>query len=299
MGAAAIPAMVAISAASAGYGIYASERARAASQRAASDAAAQQQKYAQEQAQQLQQQQQAALDLAAQQSQQQSQTLADIKAQQAAAIQQEQAAIPGIQDQLNQSLIAQNRQAVTDYQPLLEQRLNALGLLQSGALPAQQAKYTAGLDSQRQAALANYAIQAQQQIQGQQAANVGTDVNLQQQNLIQNLQTGQQNLAQQYANQNIANQNNLAYQQYVNSLQAAQNQAAQQAAGAYLNFGGQIGSGLIGYYGQQGKTQTPTPQYGSLSQSYTNTINPGLQALSQSRGFAPYDPYSGSSGFGY
>lgn len=295
---AAIPAItLAVAAASAGYGVYAAERAQAAQRKAASDAASQAQKFQQDQANQLKQQKADADALYQQQTAQQAATLADQKAQQAAAIEAEKAAIPGIQDQLNQSLMAQNQQAFQNQEPLLEQRLNALGLLQSGALPAQQAKYQSDLDSQRQAALANYAINAQNQIAGQGVANVNTDVNLQQQNMMGSLQTQQQNLAQQYASQNIANQNNVAYQQYVDSLQAAQNQAAQQAAGSYLNFGGQLGSGLLNYYGNQNKTpSSQASQYNYVPQGYTNTVSPGLQALTSSRG-SYYDPISGKMGY--
>ena len=74
------------------------------------------------------------------------------------------AALPGIQSQLGEDLLKQQTTAFERINPLIEQRLNALGLLQSGALPEAQAKYQKELESSRQAKLADFGTNAQQQL---------------------------------------------------------------------------------------------------------------------------------------
>lgn len=82
-----------------------------------------------------------------------------------------------------------------------------------------------------------------------------------------NLETAGTNLSQTFANQNAFNMNQAAREQYLAGLSAAQNAAAQASANAYLNFGGQLGSGIIGAYSQR---RTPS--------------NPSLDALYRTRG---------------
>lgn len=241
--------------------------------------------------------------MAEKQAAEQAQTLADIRAAQQASIDAEKAAIPGLQDTLSQSLIAQNHQAFVDQEPLMEQRLNDLGLLQSGALPAQQAKYQAALDSQRQAALANFGINANNQIMQNQNANSVQDVGFQQQNLLGRLNAQQQNLSQDFANQNIAQQNSLAYEQYLQSLKDAQKNREQQGLSSLLTLGGTLGGAALGgpygamlggnlgkQFGGSYGSGTYNPSTSGFS-SYTPP-NPALQALYSSRSTS-YSPYGG------
>lgn len=264
---------IAVSAASAGYGVYASERARVAQQRAVDQARQDQQKYQNDQKAQLAQDKaDMAANLANQQATQQA-TNTELAAKQEAARQQALASVPGLQEKLGADLLSQQEYAYKRMAPQMEARLNALGLLQSGALPEAQAKYQGDLESQRQATLANFGTNAQQQlsIQAPQALTEA-DVNRQSAAMNANLALGTQNLSQQFANQNIANQNNLAYEQYVGQLEGARNAASQQAAGAYMNFGGQLAGGALSYYGN--KSQTPGVQYGQ---------NPSTDALNAYR----------------
>ena len=245
-------AAVALSAASAGYGVYASERARRATQRSVDEARRDQQAYqAKQDAQMAQDKADMAANLKAQEETQRA-TNTELAGKQEAARQQALASVPGLQEKLGADLLSQQEYAYKRMAPQMEARLNALGLLQSGALPEAQAKYQGDLESQRQATLASFGTNAQHQlsIQAPQALTEA-DVNRQSAAMNANLALGTQNLSQQFANQNIANQNNMAYQQYVGNLEAARNAASQQAASAYMNFGGQLASGAMSMYGNQ------------------------------------------------
>lgn len=267
-------AAVALSAASAGYGIYSAERARAAQQRQLDQARQEQEKYKKEQQNQLTQDKADMEANLAKQTAEQTATNEKLAAKQEAARQQALASVPGLQEKLGEDLLSQQEYAYKRMAPQMEARLNALGLLQSGALPEAQAKYQGDLESQRQATLAQFGMNAQQQlnIQAPQALTEA-DVNRQSAALRANLELGSQNLSQQFANQNIANQNNLAYQQYVGQLQGAQNAAAQQAAGSYLNFGGQLAGGAMNAYGN--KNQSLDALYAQRQKDYWGTGNIG------------------------
>lgn len=272
----AMVAAAATSAAAAGYGVYASERAKAAQQRAVDRAREDQQKYAEQQ---RQQQLQDKADMAANlanQTETQRTTNTELAAKQEAARQQALASVPGLQEKLGADLLSQQEYAYKRMAPQMEARLNALGLLQSGALPEAQAKYQGDLESQRQATLANFGTNAQQQlsIQAPQALTEA-DVNRQSAAMNANLALGTQNLSQQFANQNIANQNNLAYEQYIGQLEGARNAASQQAAGAYINFGGQLAGGAMNMYGNQAKNPSVDALYAQRQKNYWGTGNVG------------------------
>lgn len=74
------------------------------------------------------------------------------------------AELPGLKQKLGTELLSQQEQAFKRINPIIEQRLNALGLLQSGALPEAQAKYQADLESQRQARLSEFGLGAEKQL---------------------------------------------------------------------------------------------------------------------------------------
>ena len=266
---------LAVSGAAAGYGIYASERAKVAQQRAVDHARQDQQRYAEQQRQQQLQDRAAMEKNLADQTATQTTTNKELAAQQESARQQSLGALPGLQDKLGRDLLSQQEYAYKRMAPTMEARLNALGLLQSGALPEAQAKYQGDLEAQRQATLAKFGTDAQYQLNVQAPqALTEADVNRQTAAMNANLNLGTQNLSQQFANQNIANQNNLAYQQYVGQLESARNAAAGQAAGAYMNFGGQLaGAGLSAY----GAKQNPSVQalYEQRQKNYWGTGNQG------------------------
>lgn len=160
--------------------------------------------------------------------------------------------IPGMQAQLGDDLLKQQQHAYTRMAPQMEARLNALGLLQSGALPEAQAKYQGDLEAQRQAALADFGTNAAQRLNIEQPlANSSADVGRQYDSLKSNLDLAKTNLSQTFANQNNANLNQASREQYLAGLAAANNAAAQSSANAYLQFGSQLGSGAMNYYGQK------------------------------------------------
>lgn len=269
MGPAAIPIAIALSAASAGYGVYAGERARSESAR--------QYRESRDQAnqQRIQEQQQMADNDAKQQAlydkQVADQKAAEdsLRAQQAESLAKVRGEVPGMQAQLGEDLLNQQTHAYERMAPQLEARLNALGLLQSGALPEAQAKYQGDLEAQRQAALADFGTSAARELNiSQPLANSSADVGRQYDSLKSNLDTAKTNLSQTFANQNNANMNEAARQQYLAGLASANNAAAQSSANAYLNFGGQVGSGLISAYGARQAAAS----------------NPSLDALYKSRG---------------
>lgn len=295
MGLAGVGLAVAIS--SLGYGIYAGEKAQGLQNRAIQDAKNQADEQKQQQAQQYQDQiaqekATTAANLATEQ-----QTAADTKAAQAQALAAEQAAIGTNSTTLGNSLADQTAAAFAKQQPIAEGRLNSLGLLQSGALPAEQAKYQADLQSQSQAALAQYQIGAQGQLTQDTNAASANQVNQEQANALLNIQNQEQNMSQNFATTNINNQNNTAYQQYLNSLQMGQAQTQQGAANSYTGLAGQLGGGLINYYGNQNATN-PSLQalqmYGNIN-SYANS-NPNLV---NSNSWNPNKVDASNSNYGY
>lgn len=275
-------AAVSLSAAAAGYGVYAGERARSESARQYRESRAQAEQ------QRVQEQQQMADNEAKQQAlydkqvADQKATEDSLRAQQNDALTKVRGEVPGMQAQLGEDLLSQQQHAYSRMAPQLEARLNALGLLQSGALPEAQAKYQSDLEAQRQAALADFGTSASRELNiTRPLANSSEDVGRQYDSLKSNLDTAKTNLSQTFANQNNANMNEAARQQYLAGLAAANNAAAQSSANAYLNFGGQVGSGLIQAYGARQKPQR-------------QPVNVSLDALYQSRGGWP-----SSGGYNY
>lgn len=275
--AAAVGAIAAIS--SLGYGIYASQRAAStqAAQYSEQKQAAQQQQVQQQQMLQKQQDQQTAL--ATQQSAQQTATQQANQQAQKDALSAAQAQIPVIQGQLSSSLAASQQQAMSQQEPLIEGRLNALGLLQSGALPAQQAQYQAQLASQAQQELANYGTTANTNIQNQALAYTGQNSQNLQADLQTTLANQQAALNQQFSGQDTAYQNNVAQQQYLSNLQAAQTAAAGAQANQFINLGGQLGAGALSYFGKQNaQASQPSPSstgYGGVSYLTPTASNSG------------------------
>ena len=272
MGAAAIPIVAAVSAASAGYGIYAGERARseqARQYRESRQQAAQQRSEEQRQLGENEARQQQLYD---QQVAEQKATEDRLRAEQTGAISKARGEVPGIQARLGENLLKEQERAYTRMAPQLEARLNALGLLQSGALPEAQAKAQSDLEGRRQAALSDFGISAERELAiDRPLAASSEDVARQYGGMQRNLDTAATNLSQTFANQNAAQMNETARQQYLAGLAAAQNAAAQSSANAYLDFGGKVGSGLIQAYGQRQQPQ-----------------NQSLKALQRSRGGGPY-----------
>jgi len=272
-------AAVSLSAAAAGYGVYAGERARSESARQYRESRAQAEQ------QRVQEQQQMADNEAKQQAlydkqvADQKATEDSLRAQQNDALTKVRGEVPGMQAQLGEDLLSQQQHAYSRMAPQLEARLNALGLLQSGALPEAQAKYQSDLEAQRQAALADFGTSASRELNiTRPLANSSEDVGRQYDSLKSNLDTAKTNLSQTFANQNSANMNEAARQQYLAGLAAANNAAAQSSAGSYLNFAGQVGSGLIGAYGArpgQKSTSTLDALYDQRKKNFYGAGNSG------------------------
>ena len=246
-----IGVVAAVAVASAGYGVYSGERARAQAQRQYNDAKTQAERDR------LRQEDQMAENERKQEELYQKQV-----AEQKATQERVRAEIPGMKDQLGADLLTQQEAAYARMTPQMEARLNALGLLQSGALPEAQAKAQKDLESQRQAALADFSMNATRE----------TEIARPYEDMKSRLETQRTNLAQTFANQNAYNQNQMGTQQYLAGLQAANTSAAQASANSYTQLGGQIGSGLISsYYNQQKPNTSLDALYQQRQKSYWNT----------------------------
>lgn len=271
MGALAIPIAVAVSAASAGYGIYAGERARsdaARQYRTARDEAREQRN---REAAQLEADKAEMRALEERQRAEQTATEERLRREQGEALTRVRGEVPGMQAKLGEDLLAQQQKAYSRMTPQMEARLNALGLLQSGALPEAQAKYQGDLEAQRQVALADFGMSASRELNiDRPLAYSSEDVGRQYEGMRRNLETAGTNLSQQFANQNIFNQNEAAREQYLAGLATSRNAAAQDSANAYMNFAGQIGGRVIGASGARG--------YGSKGS------DPSMAALNKVRG---------------
>lgn len=252
-------ATLVVAAGSAGYGVYAGERARSESARQyrqSREDARQQRAQEQEQMAANEEKQKTLYD---QQVAEQKSTEERLRGEQSAAIERARGEVPGLQAKLGEDLLAQQTHAYSRMAPQLEARLNALGLLQSGALPEAQAKYQGDLEAQRQAALADFGNTANRELAIERPlAASSEDVGRQYEGMKRNLETAGTNLSQTFANQNAYNQNETARQQYLAGMAQANNAASQSSANAYLNFGGQLGSGLISAYGNRQKKPNPS-----------------------------------------
>lgn len=257
---AAIPiATLVVAVAGTGYGIYAGERAKAAATSQYGQARQDAQQNRQDDLARAAQEKLDSQALYDKQVAEQNATNASLKSQQDASLADVRSKIPGMTDQLGADLLAQQEHAYTKMAPQLENRLNALGLLQSGALPEAQAKAQGDLESQRQAALAAFRQNADNTLNIQQPlANTQADIGRQSDALGRNLATQQNNLSQQFSTNNTNALNNVAQQQYLQNLQSANNAAAQSSANQYMNFGAQIGRAGLNYYANQPKNQNPS-----------------------------------------
>lgn len=267
---------LAVAIAGLGYGVYSSQEAQAQQKRAIDEAnrnSEQARRDQQTQYQnQLQQEQQAqAANLA-----QEAQTKADTQAAQQQALAAEQAAIGTNTTTLSNSLSAQEKQALAAQDPLIQDRLNAMGIANSGAYAEALAKYQRDLDANAQNQIANYQIGAQGQLTQNTNAATAEQVKLAEQNALLNIQNQEQNMAQNFATTNANNANDTAYQQYITNLELGKAQADQSAANSYVGLAGGIGSGLLNYYGSQNSNPSlqALQMYGNVN-SYANS-NPNL-----------------------
>lgn len=286
---AAITAVASI--ASLGYGIYAGDRAQKAQQRQYDQARQDSLKQQQDQAAMLSKQQADAAALADKQSQEQAAAQAAQQKMQQDALTQAQSQIPVIQGQLGQNLQSAENLSLQQTNPILESRLNALGLLQSGALPEAQAKYRAQLDQQRQNELAQYGMSANQAIQNQALGYAGTNAGYLQQNLGKTLSAQQLALQNQDQSAQQAFMNNVAQQQYLSNMGSQQNQMAAQQGNQFVNLGGQLAGAGMYMYGQ-GRSASQPPSSGSPTSS-SGSLS-GIYTSPQGQPGANYfDPYSG------
>lgn len=156
--------------------------------------------------------------------------------------------VPGIQAKLGEDLLGQQQKAYAKMDPQIEARLNALGLLNSGALVEAKVKAQGDLESQRQAALADFGTNAASRLSiDQPLANSSADIGRQYDSLQRNLDLDKTNLSQRFSSDAAAAANDVSRSQYLAGLTAATNSANQNAASSYLNASAQLGTGLLGY----------------------------------------------------
>lgn len=231
-----MPAVAAVAAVGAlGYGIYAGEQAKKQAQNQYNDAQARAERARAEDQARLTEGERRQEELAAKQAAEQKATQERVRAE-----------LPGMTDQLGADLLKQQEYAYQRMTPQMEARLNALGLLQSGALPEAQAKAQGDLEAQRQAALADFKTNATREI----------EIARPYEDMKSRLDTERTNLAQTFANQNAYSQNQTGREQYLAGLNAANTSAAQSSANSYTQLGGQLGSGLLSSYYNKQKPNT-------------------------------------------
>lgn len=132
------------------------------------------------------------------------------------------AALPGIQQKLGADLLDQQKQSFSRLQPQIDARLNALGILQSGALPEAYAKYQSDLESQRQAKLADFSTSAANSLQIQQPiVNAGQNAQGVSDDLLRNIDLGRAGLSRQFALSDVFRQEEMARQQMAQALAEA------------------------------------------------------------------------------
>lgn len=164
MGAVGLGIAAAAAVASAGYGIYAGERARSEAARQYREQRRLAEAQRQREEAQLAENERKQQELYDRQVAEQRATEERLRAEQNAAIERARSEVPGLQSRLGEDLLSQQQHAYTRMAPQLEARLNALGLLQSGALPEAQAKYQADLEARRQAALSDFGTSAAREL---------------------------------------------------------------------------------------------------------------------------------------
>lgn len=177
--------------------------------------------------------------------------------------------LPGMEQQMGQNLAGQTQYAFNQIQPQIEQRLNALGILQSGALPEAQAKAFGDLQNAAQAQIGNFDMNARNMIQLQYPMQyTGQDIGLQQQSLQNALNLQDQGIQRQFGQQDVQNQMLLQQQLSLQALAQAQQQQQAQQQAAWISGGAsllgsavQAGAGMYNA-GQAPKPQTQVPSYG-------------------------------------
>lgn len=230
------------------YGIYAGERARRAAAQSEANARNDIRLQQENEEKRLRQERIESQELMFRQQAEQKATEDRLRAEQAAALEKVKGEVPGIQAQLGSDLLGQQEKAYAKMDPQIEARLNALGLLQSGALVEAKTKAQGDLESQRQAVLADFGTNAASRLRiDQPLVNSSEDVGRQYEGMQRNLDLDRAALSQRFASNANAASNDVARSQYLAGMSSATNSANQQAASSYLNAGAQLGSGLMGY----------------------------------------------------
>jgi len=271
-----MPVTAAVTAvASLGYGIYAGQQAQTASRNAVAQAnqnaqnaqAQEQQQYQQQQAQEAAQ---TAQNLATEQ-----QTAQQTQAAQATALAQEQASIGTNSTTLQNAMTGQEQAALAQQAPIIQSQLQGSGLANGGASAEALAQYQAGLAANAQTDISNYQVSADQQLNLDTNADTAQQVQAAEANAMTNIGVGEQNMATNFATVGADNANNQAYQSYITSLQLGQAQAQQSAANSYTGLAGQVGSGLLNYYGNQNNPNNAALQALLAQNNQNNYVQQG------------------------
>lgn len=283
MGPAALPVIgIVLAAGSLGYGVYAGQQAQKAQQNAINQAGQNAQNAQNQQQTQYQQQLDAEKSQTAANLAQEQQTATDTKAAQTSALAQEQAAIGTNSQTLQDSLTNQQAAAFAKQAPIIQSQLQGSGLANGGAASEAYAQYQAGLAANAQSAISNYQIGADQQLNQDTNAATAQQVQAAEANAMTNIGVGEQNMATNFATQGANNQNNAAYQSYLTSLQLGQAQSAQSAANSYTGLAGQVGGGLLQYYGSQNNPAANTAAMQALINQRGTSYGSGSNDASNS-----------------
>lgn len=255
-----------ISAGALGYGIFAGERARREAANAEGRARGEMIRQREEEEKRLRQERIESQELMFRQQAEQKATEDRLRAEQAATLEKVKGEVPGIQEKLGSDLLGQQERAYAKMDPQIEARLNALGLLQSGALVEAKTRAQSDLEGQRQAALADFSTNAANRLRiDQPLALSSADVGRQYEGMQRNLDLDRTALSQRFASGATAASNEVARSQYLGGMSAARGAADSAAAASYMNAGATLGSGLMGYAASRlPKTAPPNQSINAL-----------------------------------
>lgn len=175
-------------------------------------------------------------------------------AQRAQILAQLQAQVPVLGNQMSNQLADQTKYAYNQIDPIIQQRLNALGLLQSGALPEAQTKAFQNLQMSAQGRVQDFMNQANQQLQLQvPLMNTESDIGSQQQALQQLLGMQQAGMSRGFSQEDATGQMAQALQARQQAMEMARSMSDQASRNKMLAMlmegGGTLAGAAIGSLG--------------------------------------------------
>lgn len=157
------------------------------------------------------------------------------------------AKIPELRQRLGDDLMAQQTASYEKLNPIIEQRLNALGLLQSGALPEAQAKAQKELEMARQSRLGDFELGARQKLElGLPLDNLEEDLGSAKENYLADIELDRAGMSREFSLSDAFRQENYEREQEYRALEEARRDRRSRMNEAWLGAGAQLGSSLIG-----------------------------------------------------